>query len=63
MEFNEICVLTGESAHATVITLCNELRPGERRAETEAVIGLGANGSDCVHMFRTCDFRYGNTET
>lgn len=29
-EFNEFCVSAGESARATLITLCNEARSGEQ---------------------------------
>lgn len=44
VEFNEFCVAAGESARATLITLCNELRSGEHRRKTKALSGPAASG-------------------
>lgn len=44
VEFNEFCVSAGESARATLITLCNELRSGEHRRKTKARRSPTASG-------------------
>lgn len=54
MEFNEFCVSAGESARATLITLCNELRSGDRR-KTKALSSPAASGRQnkraaCTHF-------------
>ena len=55
MEFNEFCVSAGESARATLITLCNELRSGEHRRKTKALSSPAASGRQnkraaCTHF-------------
>lgn len=44
VEFNEFCVSAGESARATLITLCNELRSGEQCRKTKALSSPAASG-------------------